>query len=228
MTQIREITLSEDKKEESESPKEATEAPKEAEIPKETESKDGISARDLAAVAEAEAKAASERLKAAKEVADKKIEDEYEKIKKELKIEKAPDEYTDKRSGDVIFRRELEEPEFWLDRKDRVPPRPVLTDDEEKEISKKVEIPQDNIPKYDPQFVLSKEFGGTSNYEIGVSGMKEEAQQRLEQLKNSGASEEVISKAEEDLRKLDYLYENFHIGMNVFRTAKGGRDKVKK
>ncbi len=222
MTQLREITLSEDKKEESESPKEVTDAPKE------TKSEDGISARDLAAVAEAEAKAAAERSKAAKKVAEQKIEDEYEKIKKELKIEKAPDEYTDKRSGDVIFRRELEEPEFWLDRKDRVPPRPVLTDDEEKEISRKVEIPQDNIPKYEPQFVLSKEFGGKSNYEVGLSGIKEEAQQKLEQLKNSGASEEVISKAEEDLRKLDYLYENFHIGMNVFRTAKGGRDKVKK
>ena len=127
MTQLREITLSEDKKEESESPKEATEATKE------TKSKDGISAREMAAVAEAEAKAASQRLKAAKEAADKKIEDEYEKIKKELKIEKAPDEYTDKRSGDIIFRRELGEPEFWLDRKDRVPPRPVLTDDEEKQ-----------------------------------------------------------------------------------------------
>ena len=58
--------------------------------------------------------------------------------------------------------------------------------------------------------------------------MKEEAQQRLEQLKNSDASAEEIAQAEEDLRKLDYLYENFHIGMNVFRTAKGGRDKVKK
>lgn len=214
--------MSEDKKEGSESPKEVADAPKE------TKSKDGLSARELAAVAEAEAKAATARSKAAKEVAEKKIEDEYEKIKKELKIEKAPDEYTDKRSGDIIFRRELGEPEFWLDKKDRVPPRPVLSDDEEKEISRKVEIPQDNIPKYEPQFILSKEYGGASNYEMGITNIKEEAQQRLEQLKNSDASAGEISKAEEDLRKLDYLYENYNLGMNVFRTAKGGRDKVKK
>ena len=27
--------------------------------------------------------------------------------------------------------------------------------------------------------------------------------------------------------KLNYLFENFHLGMNVFRTAKGGRDPIK-
>ena len=213
--------MSEDKKEESESPKEV-------EAPKETKSGDGLSAREVAAIAEAEAKAATERSKAAKEAAEKKIDEEYEKIKKELKIDKAPDEYTDKRSGDVIFRRELGEPEFWLDKKDRVPSRPVLSDDEAQEISKKVEIPVDNTPKYVPQFILSKEHRGVSNYENGLEGIKEEARQRLEYLKKSDASENEIKKAEQDLKKLDYLYENYHIGMNVFRTAKGGRDKVKK
>ena len=30
----------------------------------------------------------------------------------------------------------------------------------------------------------------------------------------------------ENLKKLEYLYDNYNMGMNVFRTAKGGRDKI--
>lgn len=213
--------MSEEKKEESETKEKVPNWP-------EDKSEGDLSASELAAIAEAEAKATTARLEAAKAAADAAMEEQYQATAKELKVEKVADAFTDKRSGDVIFRRELGEPEFWLDRKDRGPSRPVLTEDQEKEISRKVEIPTDQLPKYEPQYILSKEYGGTSNYEVGLGPVKEEAEQKLENLKNSGASESQIKKAEEDLKKLDYLYENYHVGMNVFRTAKGGRDKVKK
>lgn len=189
---------------------------------------DRLSAHDLAAIAEAEAKASAARLKAAKEALDEAAEEQYQATAKDLKVEKSGDPYTDKRSGDVIFRRELGEPEFWLDKKNRVPARPVLTDDQMREISRSVEIPTDQTPEYNPKHILSKEYGGTSNYEVGIERIKQEAEQRLERLRVSGASKGEIAAALEDLKKLDHLYENFHIGMNVFRTAHGGRDRIKK
>ena len=37
-----------------------------------------------------------------------------------------------------------------------------------------------------------------------------------------------LHQAVEDLKTIDYLFENYHLGMNVFRTAKGGRSKIDK
>ena len=120
------------------------------------------------------------------------------------------------------------EPEFWLDKLGRAPKRPILSQDEEQEISKQVEIPTNQIPEYKPELMLSPEFGGTSNYEIGIKNQREETQQVLARLQgNPDSSEQEIKQAEEDLKTLDYLYENFNIGMNVFRTAKGGRAKLR-
>ena len=36
-----------------------------------------------------------------------------------------------------------------------------------------------------------------------------------------------IVRAEQDIKYLDSLYDNFDLGMNVFRTAKGGRAKLR-
>ena len=36
-----------------------------------------------------------------------------------------------------------------------------------------------------------------------------------------------IEIAKTNLKKLNYLFENYHLGMNVFRTAKGGRETIK-
>ncbi len=179
-------------------------------------------------VVEAEARASAARLQAVRAAVDAAAEEQYRATAKEIKAQKPADTFTDKRSGDVIFRRELGEPEFWLDKKDRVPSHPILSADEAQEISKRVEIPIDNTPKYDPQYILSKEFGGSSNYEIGIKRIRQEAQRRLDSLKDSGAGGDEIRLAQESLEKLDHLYENYHIGMNVFRTAKGGRDRIKK
>ena len=73
------------------------------------------------------------------------------------------------------------------------------------------------------KFILSKEFKGTSNYEHGIEIVKQDLQKTID----SAQDPESLSRAKEEMRKLDYLYQNFNIGMNVFRTAKGGRDKLR-
>ena len=119
------------------------------------------------------------------------------------------------------------EPEFFLDKKDRFP-RPILSADEQESLTRKAEIPQDQTPAYVPEHVLSPEFSGVSNYELGVDSFLEETKQKLENLKNNpDATKKEIRDAENEIIYLESLHENFFIGMNVFRTAKGGRDKIK-
>jgi colicin import membrane protein len=82
-------------------------------------------------------------------------------------------------------------------------------------------------PEYKPEHILSPEFNGTSNYEMGVGNLVKEKQEQLESLKkNPKTPSWQIKKAEDELKKLERLYENYNTGMNVFRTAKGGRDKI--
>ena len=157
-----------------------------------------------------------------------------EEPKKETKVVLSPpraissDAFTHKRGSEIIFRREMGEPEFFLSKSQLAPPRPVLSPDEEQEISRQVQIPTDQTPKYEPQYVLSPEFSGLSNYERGVGSHKQELEQKLRQLKqNPEENENQIRQLEEEIRSIDYLYENYNLGMNVFRTAKGGRSKVK-
>ena len=138
------------------------------------------------------------------------------------------DTFTHKRGSEVIFRREMGEPEFFLHKHELAPPKPVLSPDEEQEISRKVQVPTDQTPKYEPQYVLSPEFSGLSNYERGVQSHKQELEEKLRQLKqNPDENENQIKQLEDEIRSIDYLYENYNLGMNVFRTAKGGRKKVK-
>lgn len=85
-----------------------------------------------------------------------------------------------------------------------------------------------SIPTYKPQHVLSPEYQGTSNYEVGVADLLKEKTQTLDKLRqNPETPSWQIKRAEDDLKKLETLYENYNIGMNIFRTAKGGRDKIK-
>jgi len=175
------------------------------------------------AVKEALAKA-----EAAKAEAEAAAEEEYKAIAAEVKAEaaKTPD-YTFKRQGEEIFRREMGEPEFFLDKKDRFP-RPILTQDQQESLTREAEIPRDQTPHYIPEHVLSPEFGGVSNYERGVDSFLEETRQKLKNLKNNpDATEKEIKDTENEIIYLESLHENFYLGMNVFRTAKGGRDKIK-
>ncbi|MGY5148732.1 MAG: hypothetical protein ACW9W3_01580 [Candidatus Nitrosopumilus sp. bin_68KS] len=195
-------------------------------------------AEEAIAKAEAAAKAAEEaeaavkdalaKAEAAKAEAEAAAEEEYKAITAEVKADAAKkDDFTYKRQGEEIFRREMGEPEFFLDKKDRFP-RPILSQDEQESLTRKAEIPQDQTPAYIPEHVLSPEFGGVSNYERGVDSFLEEVKLKLEKLKNNPeSSQKEIRDAENEIIYLESLHENFYIGMNVFRTAKGGRDKVK-
>ncbi|MFB5606940.1 MAG: hypothetical protein ACE5RG_02430 [Candidatus Nitrosomaritimum yanchengensis] len=191
--------------------------------------KSGMTASELAAIAEAEASAAAARSKAAKEAAEKALEEEYKAAAKEAVIDKVSDSFTNKRFIEQIFRREMGEPEFFL-RKDQLgPPRPILTPEEQDEISRRVEIPTDQTPKYEPQLILSPEYHGESNYESGIQSFRDELEEKLAKLQQDpNASKQELHQAQEDLKTVDYLFENYNLGMNVFRTAKGGRSKLGK
>ncbi len=195
---------------------------------KSSKNKVGLTAAEAAELAEAAAKAAAAKAVAAKAAAEAEAEKEYEAAAGQAASAETTPTLVDKRGQERIFRREMGEPEFFRYKKDLSPTLPILTEDDIKEISKKVEIPTDRIPPYKPEHILSPELGGLTSYEAGVSELKDETRQRLERLRNDpNATLNEIQKVEEDLKTLDYLYQNYYIGMNVFRTAKGGRDKIK-
>ncbi len=160
-----------------------------------------------------------------------KVEAKPEEPKKETKPVLAPkpaESYSDRYRLDRIFRREMEEPEFWIGKEGLVPSVALLSQDEEKDISRQVQIPADQTPQYKPEYILSPEFGGLSNYERSVNDFKQELEKKLQYLKaNPDSAEQQISKTEQDLKNLDNLYDNYYNGMNVFRIAKGGRDKLR-
>ncbi len=191
-------------------------------------SKSVLTAADTAAKAEAEARTALERSEAAKKAVEAAAEEEYKAAAAEVVIADAGRGLTNKRGAERIFRREMGEPEFWQEKNERAPLTPVLSQTQEEQISRQVQIPQDQTPEYNPQHILSPEFAGVSSYEREIKNQREELEQRLIRLKNDpNASNQEIKLVEEDLKTLDYLYENYYIGMNVFRTAKGGRDKLR-
>ena len=178
--------------------------------------------------AEIAAQKAIAKAAAAKEKAEAAAEEEYKAIADEVKEdeEKGP-AHTFKRQGEEIFRREMGEPEFWLEKKDRFP-RPILSEEEQESITREVEVFKNETPEYIPEHVLSPEFGGVSNYEHAVDEFLDETKKILEKLKNDPEStKKQIQNAENDIIYLKSLHENFFIGMNVFRTAKGGREKIK-
>ncbi len=178
--------------------------------------------------AEAVAKEAIAKATAAKIEAEKAAEEEYKAIADEVKADVAKKtNYTFKRQGEEIFKREMGEPEFFLDKKDRFL-RPILSADEQESLTRKAEIPQDQTPSYVPEHVLSPEYGGVSNYEREVSIFLKDAKQRFEKLKNDPeTTKQQTQEAQNEITYLESIHENFFIGMNVFRTAKGGRDKIK-
>jgi colicin import membrane protein len=196
---------------------------------KKKSSKSGMTASELAAIADTEATAAMARSKAAKEAAEKALDEEYKEAAKEAIVAKISDSFTNKRFSEQIFRREMGEPEFFLRKHQLAPPRPILTPEEEAEISRRVEIPTDQTPKYVPELMLSPEYRGMSNYEDGVASFRDEIEEKLAKLQTDpNANKKELHQAEEDLKTMDNLFENFNLGMNVFRTAKGGRNKFDK
>ena len=214
---------------------EIKEVPKVTEEPKkesgQKSTKASIDAESAALAAQKAQEAAEKAIAKAqklKEVAAKAAEDEFKAIAAEVKSEvsKTP-EYSYKRKTEQIFRRDMGEPEFFLDKDDRFP-KPILSEDEKDVITRKALNYEDTTPNYDPQNILDERYGGTSNYETGITVLGDELQAKLERLRNDPESlSDDIEKVEQDLRYLDSLHQNYYLGMNVFRTAKGGREKLR-
>ena len=188
---------------------------------------DAVDTSEGIAQAEAAYEAAKTKVKAAREASEAAWKAEYETMKAEAGEKREAGQFSNKRKQDRIFRREMGEPEFFLMDRD-IPLTTILTGDEIEEISRKVQTPKDQTPQYNPQNILSPEFGGTTNYESGITDMIEEAKLKLDRLLNNPeATQQEIELAKEDLKKLNFLYDNYNLGMNVFRTAKGGRDTLR-
>ena len=187
---------------------------------------DAVAASEAAAKAEATYEEAMKKVEAARARSEAVWKAEYEVAKTEAVETQETGQFSDRYKQDRIFRREMGEPEFFL--MDIGPVKPILTGDEIEEIARKVQTPKDQAPKYNPEHILSPEFGGTTNYESGITDLIEEAKQKLDRLLNDPeANQQEIELAELDLKKLNYLYDNYNLGMNVFRTAKGGRNTLR-
>ena len=188
---------------------------------------DAVAASESVADAETAYEAAKAKVKAARVTSEAIWKAEYEAAKAEAGEVRQTGQFSNKRKQERIFRREMGEPEFFLMDRD-IPLTTILTGDEIEEISRKVQTPKDQTPQYNPQNILSPEFSGTTNYESGITDMIEEAKLKLDRLLNDPeATQQEIKLAKEDLKKLNYLYDNYNLGMNVFRTAKGGRDTLR-
>ena len=140
--------------------------------------------------------------------------------KEEKPVEKAEAKPEEEKKEETAVEKKEEESEK---------PKPKeYTPEEIEEIAKRVETYSDQTPPYKPTHMLSPDFEGTSNYEVGIKLVRDETEQKLQKLQGrEDEYPEQIRQAKEDLKTLDYLYENFNIGMNVFRTAKGGREKLR-
>jgi len=187
---------------------------------------DAVDASEGISQAEAAYEAAKTKVKAAREASEAAWKAEYEAIKAEAGEKREVGQFSNKRKQDRIFRREMGEPEFFLMDRD-IPLTAILTGDQIEEIARKVQTPKDQTPQYKPENVLSPEFGGGSNYETGITDLIEKAKQKLDRLLNDpDTNSQELELAKLDLKKLQYLYDNYNLGMNVFRTAKGGRDTL--
>ena len=187
---------------------------------------DAVAASETAAKAEIAYDIAKEKLKAARAASEEAWKADYEAAKAQVgEIDQAGKLFTNRRKQERIFRREMGEPEFFLMYSG--PVKPILTGDEIEELSRQVQTPKDQTPKYNPEHILSPEFSGGTNYESGIQDLVDETKLKLERLLNDPeANPQEIELTKLALKKLNYLFENYNLGMNVFRTAKGGREKI--
>jgi len=205
---------------------EAGEAKPDDGILRSTTISDALAASEAVEVTEKAYDTAKKKVQEARATSEVVWKAEYDAAKAEAGEARQAGQFSNKRKQDRIFRREMGEPEFFL--MDTGPVKHILTGDEIEEIAREVQTPKDQTPQYNPKNILSPEFGGNSNYESGLVDMIEKAKQKLNKLLNDPeATQQELELAELDLKKLEYLYDNYNLGMNVFRTAKGGRDTLR-
>jgi hypothetical protein len=67
-----------------------------------------------------------------------------------------------------------------------------------------------------------------SEYEHNIGKIIEEKTLKLEQLKNNHESSPTgIRRIEEEIESLRSLFDNYNLGMNYFRRARGGRSGLR-
>ena len=104
-----------------------------------------------------------------------------------------------------------------------------LTDEQIMGIAIRVSRPTDQTPKYDPKNVLDPKFEGYSNYENSLHDLSHEKQKEFDDLVSNPNSSKYDQKiAKQELTAVNSLRENYFSSMDVFRTSKGGRDKLRK
>jgi len=104
-----------------------------------------------------------------------------------------------------------------------------LTEEQIMGIAIRVSRPTDQTPKYDPEHVLDSDFEGYSNYENSLRNLSHEKQKELNDLVSNPKSSDYDQKiAKQELSAVNSLRENYFSSMDVFRTSKGGRDKLRK
>jgi len=143
---------------------------------------DAVAASEAVAATETAYEAAKEKAKAARATSEAVWKAEYEAAKAEAGEARPTGQFSDKRKQDRIFRREMGEPEFFL--MDTGPVKHILTGDEIEEITRKGQSTKENNYKTPPKNGLSPEFGGTTNYETGITDLIEEAKHKLDRLLN--------------------------------------------
>ncbi len=75
---------------------------------------------------------------------------------------------------------------------------------------------------------LDPAYRGESNYEVELEDLLAQTKEKLKKMQSdSTVSKEQLRLVEEDLQTLETLWENYHMGMNVFRNAKGGHDGLR-
>ena len=75
---------------------------------------------------------------------------------------------------------------------------------------------------------LDPAFHGESNYEVGLEDLLVEKRNLVAKVESDpNSTKETLQSAREELQIIEGLWENYHIGMNVFRNAKGGRDGIR-
>jgi len=162
----------------------------------------------------------TEEIKPEEPKEEPKIEAKPEEPKEEPKVEAKPEE-----SKEAPAEKKAE---TAIEKIEEKPKPKEYTPEEIEEIAKKVETPSDQTPAYRPEHILSQEYEGSSNYEQAIRQVREETEAKLARLRDDPTADILeLKKAEEDLMILDSLHENYNIGMNVFRTAKGGRNKLR-
>jgi len=104
-----------------------------------------------------------------------------------------------------------------------------LTEEQIIGIAIRVSRPTDQIPKYNPDHVFDSKFEGYSNYENSLRDLSHEKQKELDDLVSNPKSSKYSQKiAKQELTVVNSLRENYFSSMDIFRTSKGGRDKLRK